>query len=192
MRAIYIEPAAASLSPCLIRSRFRRQQPPRRTVNNTWGPSGRVPRSYVMSTYALVLTRLKHGATLMQSRPSLGSYAWKQPDAGGGPYGKRFNRIGEELLLNCASRARTYCTHPKREWNTWGPTTSVAGTRRLRVPQLSRILAYTRTLGILRIQMLQTGFSAALRTIRLTWTLTRSCFFKRRIIFSPECPRRKL
>ncbi len=22
-----------------------------------------------------------------------------------------------ELLLNCASRARTYCTRPKREWN---------------------------------------------------------------------------
>ena len=151
-----------------------------------------MPRSYAMSTYALVWTRLEHGATLMQSRPLLGSYAWKQTDAGGGPYGKQFNRIGVELLLDCASRARTYCTRPEREWNARGPTTSVAGTRRLRVPQSSRILAYTRTLGILRIQMLRTGFSTAPMTIRPTWTLTQSCSFKRCIIFSPKCPRRKL
>ena len=121
-----------------------------------------------MSTYALVWTRLEHGAMLMQSRPLLRSYARKRTNAGGNPYGKRFNRIGVELLLDCVSRARTYCMRPEREWNAREPTTSVTGTRRLRVPQSSRILAYTRTLGILRIQMLQTGFSTALMTIRPT------------------------
>jgi hypothetical protein len=121
----------------------------------------------------------------MQSRPSLGSYARKRTDAGGGPFGKRFNRIGVERLLDCTSRARTYCTRPEREWNARGSTTSVAGTRQLRVPQSSRILIYTRTLGISRIQMLQTGFSAAPTAIRPTWTPTRSCSFKRCIIFSP-------
>ena len=64
----------------------------------------------------------------MWPRALLGSYARKQTDANGCPYGKRFNRIGVELLLDCASRARTYCTCPEREWNARGPTTSVAGT----------------------------------------------------------------
>ena len=161
-------------------------------MNDTWRPSGRVPRSYAMITYALVWTWLKHGATLVQSRPLLGSYTWKQTNTGGGAYGKRFNQIGVELLLDCASRARTYCTRPKREWNVRGPATSVAGTRPLRVPRSSRILAYTRTLGILRIQMLQTAFFMAPMTIRPTWILTQSCSIKRRIIFSPACPRMKL